>query len=752
MKKRNFTAILLAVLLLVGCGSKENVETKKPEEIKEPEKKVEEKVEEKETVEEVKLEDVKFLDDYEKKAIEVEYKPTEIEAKVPAYEIEKDLSNVKNIEYFGNFTDAQKKFIEENAFMLAKTKAANEEFFEYDQLFALYDANEYKNIPNFVTTDSMAHVFHIFYDGFLREIEKNELYEKSVEMTEKLLKSNIEIYNNLENERLKEIELKNVEFFAVGSKLLGLEPENLPKEAEETVNAELKLIEDKALADSKITGGKVDYSQMTVRGHYTRDEILEKYFKFTMYSGQIGLFPFDDFGMPDEDAILQALLITYSAYNDPEVFKTWTEVTDPINLLVESADDLSIRDYGKVLYSVYGKEIDLEKLDDEKKLETCAKLIQELPKPMIAEFLGQSFRFIPQRKVLDNVMMQNVVDVKASLGEPSKRPIYTGLDVSTMLGNKKAKELSYQDKYNSYWDKYKERTKKNISLIESMSDSGWQKNMYRGWLWMLKSYNNEYGEGYPKFMQNENWKIKDIASSLGSYAELKHDTVLYGKPVVAEAGGGGPMEIPKGYVEPNLEFFEKLSWLLEYTKVNLKDREMLSEDKEEKLDYFKETVDRLATVVKKELNNETLTKEEYYFLYEIGGYMESIMINFVENDSEYAVRSWYEIENQTDVRMPVVVDLMNVVENVCDIPEGKILSIATGAPTEIYAVFPIEGELYMGRGAVFSYYEFLADERLTDEKWQKELLQGTNPELPSWYKDIVFEEKEDFEGNTNYGW
>ena len=65
---------------------------------------------------------------------------------------------------------------------------------------------------------------------------------------------------------------------------------------------------------------------------------------------------------------------------------------------------------------------------------------------------------------------------------------------------------------------------------------------------------------------NEAWKTKDLVSALGSYTELKHDTVLYGKQSMAEMGGGSPDEIPKSYVEPNLELYEKLSWLLEYTK------------------------------------------------------------------------------------------------------------------------------------------------------------------------------------------
>jgi len=41
------------------------------------------------------------------------------------------------------------------------------------------------------------------------------------------------------------------------------------------------------------------------------------------------------------------------------------------------------------------------------------------------------------------------------------------------------------------------------------------------------------------------------ADRLGSWTELKHDTILYAKQVMAEMGGGGPQTPPHGYVEPN---------------------------------------------------------------------------------------------------------------------------------------------------------------------------------------------------------
>ena len=54
----------------------------------------------------------------------------------------------------------------------------------------------------------------------------------------------------------------------------------------------------------------------------------------------------------------------------------------------------------------------------------------------------------------------------------------------------------------------------------------------------------------------------------------------------------------------------------------------------------------------------------------------------------------------------------------------------------------------MGRGATFSYYEFLNKERLTDEEWQK-MIYDEETDFPKWYKDIVTEEKEEIEYSVN---
>ncbi len=732
VRKKILIASLIGLSLLTAC-KKDKVEESPKEEAK------------------IEIKDTKFLDEMENKTTYIDYKLSQFTPSVKDYKVAEDFSNVVNFSKFGNFTDKQKEMLLKNGFVITKPKNLEDNEYmeepwnyEFDQIHQIYEDNEYQYIASFVTTDSVTHIFHIFYDGFLRNLEKDELYPKSIELNKNLLAENISLYDDLQNERLKEIQNRNIAFIATGLKLLGEEPENLPEEAKKIYEEEIKKASSEGIVSSVISRRDVDFSQLKPRGHYTRSEELKKYFSGTMYFGQVGLFIEND-GKPDEDSILQGLLLTHSIYKNPEILKTWEDLVEPIDFLVESADDLSIREYARTLYGVYGKDFDINKLDDEKNLSSTYKVLSEYPDPQVAGFMGKSFRFMPQRAVMDSVLMQNVVDI-ARDDKPSDRPIYSGLDLMTAFGNEKAWEIQKEDPYNSHWDKYKERTDENISTVKKMDDLDWQKNMYRGWLWMLKSYDQKFGEGYPMFMRNDAWERKDLVSALGSFAELKHDTVLYGKAVMAEMGGGGDIEIPKSYVEPNVELYEKLNWLLEFTKVNLKNRQMLSEKYEEKINKFQAMVVKFRDFSIKELQNEPLTGEEISYLLYIGGEMESLMVDFVESSDENQISNWYEIENATDRRMPVVVDLMRVVENSVGLPKDEIFSIGTGKPMEIFVIYPHEGKLYMGRGATFSYYEFLNKERLTDEDWQK-MVYDNATDFPTWYKDLVTEEKEDFEFN-----
>jgi hypothetical protein len=73
----------------------------------------------------------------------------------------------------------------------------------------------------------------------------------------------------------------------------------------------------------------------------------------------------------------------------------------------------------------------------------------------------------------------------------------------------------------------------------------------------------------------------------------------------------------------------------------------------------------------------------------------------------------------------------------------QCLEEGVGHANEIYVVAPIEGKLYLTRGATFSYYEFTqpVGDRLTDEAWQGMLKTGKAAAPPAWTASFLTKPK-----------
>ena len=242
---------------------------------------------------------------------ELPFEPAQITPGVPAYTVAADLSNVENRADFGSFTPEQQAQLIKNGFVITQKKPQNGEL-GYDQIFHIYDRNEYLWIPSFVTGDSMTHLFHIFYDSFLRNTEREQIYPKLQAMTERLLADSISLYETLTDEPTKEIQLRNIAFFGTAAQLLELDTAGLPAEAQAIVEQEMAHIESRSPPPG-YNAFDTDFSLNDTARHYTRDDLLERYFLAMMYYGQAGIHPLKN-EQPVPEAVVQAMLIAHTAY------------------------------------------------------------------------------------------------------------------------------------------------------------------------------------------------------------------------------------------------------------------------------------------------------------------------------------------------------------------------------------------------------------------------------------------------------
>ena len=205
----------------------------------------------------------------------------------------------------------------------------------------------------------------------------------------------------------------------------------------------------------------------------------------------------------------------------------------------------------------------------------------------------------------------------------------------------------------------------------------------------------------------------------------------------AECGGGGPPEpVVKGYVEPNVAFWKKAIELLENTKKLLKDQGFLTEKIENATERMLDEAKFLLRVSEKELAGEEISDEEYDQIQYIGAAFEDISLDLLR-DPNQMLSGWDNVEG-ADRKVALVADVYTA--NADNNPDKSILFEAVGDADEIYVVVEIGGYLYLTRGAVLSYREFIQPidmPRLTDEEWQKELETNPRKGVPEWIKSIL---------------
>lgn len=647
--------------------------------------------------------------------------------KVKPYKVSPALTEVVNLKHFSKkmpLSAAKKAMLAKNLFAVSATKSK--------QLFHLYEDNDYKDIPSFVTTDSVLQLYHIFFDFTLRTVEEKGLVPVLERMTEGMLNDSVKTWNEVKDPQLKSAALKNVAYFAIAARNLGLKPK-VPNEAEKLIKTEMDLINrHEGYAIGAIFPYEVDYSQFIPRGHYTRTETLQKFFKGMMW---YGLAPFalkSNTGRADE-TIRQSLLLTRSLYQ-AKLEKDWETIYEPTSFYVGAADDITPAEWKKLSDTIFGLNASPNEYLDNQKFEAFVAAAEKLrpakiqnkryiePGKTVAPDAAVQFRFMGQRYIPDSEILQR-------LSVPIQRVFPSGLDAMAVLGSKRAETIldTYPEIYNpKNWAEYKTERAKLIGEFSKIKAETWKSNLYWSWLNSLRALLEPVPAGYPSFMLNDAWADKSLNTSLGSWAELRHDTILYGKQSGAEMGDGDEPAPYKGYVEPNVIFWKRMLELTKQSGEGLRQRDLLSQELTDKFDGFEELLTNLKTISEKELRNEKLTGDEYQFIRTIGGTLEYLTLSVMTGNPD----TW-ELVNETDKDMAVIADVHT--------GGDQVLEESVGRANEILVIVPVEGKLVLTRGAVFSYYEFIypSSDRLTDEKWQKMIDTGKTPAKPVWTKSFL---------------
>jgi len=642
------------------------------------------------------------------------------------------LLDVGNLPPF-SLTEAEIEALQRNGFVMTPSG--------FRQIYALYKDAKERGLPVFVTTDALLHTFHVLYDYTLRVLEVrqfcSDLEALSLQMLDRMQRDASAAFGPAVRDALR----RNAAYFSVGLSLMGASFE-MPGEVRDFVEAELALIAGHAgLAASPIFGYEEDYSQYVPRGHYTRTEELGRFFKAMMWYGRMGFHLRKVDGSPNREETLRALLIARALGGETvkgePALAVWDRIYEPTAFFVGESDDLTAREYLDLAPSVYGDGAQARTADalgDTALVDAFVAAADALRNPLIIssavddtaedpEASTKGFRFMGQRFVPDSYMFQQLVYTHVGT-RSAPRLFPMGLDVMAVLGSEAA--FALLDKvYNEtgYWN-YRTQMDKLKGEFAAMPADAWAQNLYWNWLYCLLPMLEPKGEGYPAFMQGDGWIRKGLNTALGSWAELRHDTILYAKQSYTVRETAVPTDVLTfGYVEPAPDVFGRLAALAALMRDGLSLRGLLLTEFGGKLSDLESLCLSLKTIAEKELTATERTEAEYRTIWTIGAALENL-VTFSEEISG-------EVTNATDQDMAVIADVHT------DLNSGRVLEVGVGRPFALYAVVEEQGEFRAMVGGAFSYYEFkqpLSD-RLTDEAWQTQLEGGEASGIPVWMGD-----------------
>jgi len=266
---------------------------------------------------------------------DISIEEVEVAPKIPPYQLPLNTSSISNFEDFANkisLSQQTEALLEKNGFAVIGSDnlfTAKEDFSDF------YSEIQDKDLPVFITTDSLLHYYHVFFDTSLMRMEKDIFFDDIWQMSKGFYDDSLDIYQKTSDPILKEASKRNIAYLSVAIELLKPKPDQIvsnsnvkdlvdcyaydeycdkiyadtiqngtfsnfgqeeaiqysfnPPDFVKTLAAEeLNLINGHNGWDcSPIFLYEEDYSQYVPRGHYTKTERLKNYFKALMWYGRM---------------------------------------------------------------------------------------------------------------------------------------------------------------------------------------------------------------------------------------------------------------------------------------------------------------------------------------------------------------------------------------------------------------------------------------------------------------------------------
>ncbi len=652
------------------------------------------------------------------------------------------------VQRFYRLNDRELEMLERHRFLVTD-RIRYESFGE--AFFTIYK----RDLPVFLSSDAILHAWHMSYSEILQNLEHHVLLPRLEHLLGELHGQLEALDRRYGDNRIMRQSLRDMDLYlTIPLRLLGKPTDPFYEDNREQVGELMDAIEARTMAELLLFAEiprTLDFSQFTPRGHYNKSNQLTRYFQAMIWLGRTELYlivpksdRYNHLSQEERDQIARRQTITsyliHEALAQPDARRTLNSIDRMITFLVGDSDNVT-PDHLEMLKERTGFE-NAQSLANMDVYREFRSVLEDAPfasQRILSQILStdpsspdkvepaSAFLLLGQRFIIDSFAMGNVVYDKVA--NPN-RMLPRGADVLFSLGNNDAlevlrKELEYY--------RYMRQLAAQRYLIDTYDDSFWESSLFNLWLNAIRQLNprqdrithfgtpsNRFEQPLrtelPEFMQTRAWSRKTMTTQLASWAQLRHDNLLYGK----QSYSVGPVcEYPHTYVEPVPQFFRAMKLLSRVSQDkfgNLLDDGWM---RNWILRYFRnleEIMDKLGPIAQKHIDGVDTSQDEKAFLqemlhesYDCGIEITGWYKDLYFTGDEGALEKDYVV---ADVHTSPFDEMGNQV--------GWVFHVGTG-PLNL-AVLAAElgdGNTYTFVGPVMSYYEHTSVnfKRLTDEEW-----------------------------------
>jgi len=491
---------------------------------------------------------------------------------------------------------------------------------------------------------------------------------------------------------------------------------------------------------------ELDFSQFAPRGHYANDPALARYFRAMIWFGRTELRLIETQSDGSRSFRRRQLngALGLAALMDQQSLGDWTAIDQLIGAFVGEHDYMTVPELAGLLQDLgVPDRRGVAALPDSRVAQAIVdgrygeqRILSQM---MINDGnlatlpLDASFALFGQRYVIDSHVFSSVVYDRVR-----GRILPSSLDVAfAALGNDQAISLIGAELDQ---DDYPGQLAALRTLVNAHQPAYWSGSLYTSWLDALRALspgapgNNVSDPSLPSLARSETWGRRLLNTQLGSWAQLRHDTILYAKQSYTTANS---CEYPDAYIEPYPEFFRALA---RYADVGQRAVDALGLSGDDAAlgirlhGYFAtlaEVMGRLGRMADAQRSGAPHTADDIAFI------NQSIALR-PGCGSPSGQTGWYAQLFSDDAasieEAPTIADVHTDPGGQFPVARGpSVLHVATGRPRlMVLAVDSCSGpRAYVG--AVFDYQEHLNGglQRLTDADWGNLVTQGVRWE-PGW--------------------